>query len=65
MDFILGVQAVAPNNCGVISYGGKLYINFIRDTKEPELEHEFFTLLRSLGIHVLIESNSRPYLKDE
>ena len=64
MDFTLGVQAVAPNNCGVISHGGKLYINFIRDTKEPELEHEFFTLLRSMGIHVMIESNSRPYLKD-
>ena len=65
MDFTLGVQAAAPNNCGVISYGGKLYINFIRDTKEPELEREFFTLLRSLGIHVLIESNSRPYLEKE
>ena len=65
MDFTLGVQAVAPNNCGVVSYGGKLYINFIRDTKEPELEREFFTLLRSLGVHILIESNSRPYLKDE
>lgn len=65
MDFTLGVQAVAPNNCGVISYGGKLYINFIRDTKEPELEREFFTLLRSLGVHILIESNSRPYLKNE
>lgn len=65
MDFTLGVQAAAPNNCGVISYGGKLYINFIRDTKEPELEHEFFTLLRSMGVHILIESNSRPYLKNE
>ncbi len=65
MDFTLGVQAAAPNNCGVISYGGKLYINFIRDTKEPELEREFFTLLRSMGVHVLIESNSRPYLKDK
>ena len=65
MDFTLGVQAVAPNNCGVISYGGKLYINFIRDTKEPELEREFFTLLRSLGICATVESNSRPYLNDE
>ena len=64
MDFTLGVQAVAPNNCGVISYGGKLYINFIRDTKEPELEREFFTVLRSFGIVALVESNSRPYLKD-
>ncbi|MBR2460367.1 MAG: alpha/beta hydrolase fold domain-containing protein [Clostridia bacterium] len=63
MDFILGVQAVAPNNCGVVSYGGKLYINFIRDTKEPELEREFFTTLRALGLNILVESNSRPYLK--
>ena len=62
MDFTLGVQAASPNNCGIISYNGKLYINFIRDTKEAELEREFFTLLRSLGIHSKVESNSRPYL---
>ena len=59
MDFILGVQAVAPNNCGVISYGNKLCISFIRNTKEPELEREFFTRLRKMGLHVLVESNAR------
>ncbi len=59
MDFVLGVQAVAPNNCGIISYGDKLCINFIRNTKEPELEREFFGILRRLGLHIFIESNSR------
>lgn len=59
MDFVLGVQAVAPNNCGVISYGDKLCINFIRNIKESELEMEFFTMLRRLGLNVYVESNSR------
>ena len=59
MDFILGVQAAAPNNCGVISYGDKLCVSFIRNTKESELEYEFFRALRGFGLHVLVESNSR------
>lgn len=59
MDFVLGVQASAPYNCGVISWGDFVYINFIRNTKEPALEHRFFTNLRKLGIPVKIESNQR------
>lgn len=62
MDFILGVQAEAPNNCGVISYGDKLCINFIRNIKESELEMEFFTLLRRMGVHVFVESNNRDII---
>lgn len=58
-DFILGVQATIPCNCSVLSYNGKLYINFIRNIKEPVLERKFFTRLRKLGLHVKIESNSR------
>ena len=58
-DFILGVQATTPCNCGVLSYNGNLYINFIRDIKESELERKFFTRLRKLGIHVKIESNQK------
>lgn len=59
IDFVLGVQAKSPCNCGICSYGGKLYINFIRNIKEPELERRFFTFLRKQGLHILIESNQR------
>ncbi len=56
-DFILGLQASKPNNCGVISYGGKIYINMIRNTIEPCLEFHFFRVLHELGISILVESN--------
>lgn len=59
MDFIIGVQAHAPYNCGVITWNGKAYINFIRDIKEPLLEYEFFKTLQSLGLHAAVESNQR------
>lgn len=58
-DFILGIQATSPNNCGVLSYGDKLYISFIRNIKEPTLEEQFFTTMIRLGLHVKIESNQR------
>lgn len=57
MDFILGVQATAPYNCGVLSYGNTLYINFIRNIKESELEYHFYRVLREFGIPVQVESN--------
>lgn len=57
LDFILGVQASAPYNCGVLSYGGTLYINFIRSIKEPELEYHFHRVLRDMGIPVEVQSN--------
>lgn len=56
-DFILGVQATAPYNCGVLSYGDTLYVNFIRSTKEPVLESHFHRVLRDMGIDVTVESN--------
>lgn len=56
-DFILGVQATKPNNCGVLSYNGTLYINFIRNTVEPSLERHFHEALRSVGLRPLVESN--------
>jgi NRPS condensation-like uncharacterized protein len=58
-DFVLGVQATAPYNCGVVSYNGKVYINIIRNTKEPFLERQFFTDLLKLGLSVEVESNGR------
>ena len=57
MDFILGVQATAPHNCGVLSYGDTLYINMIRNIREPELENHFYRVLRDLGLSVQAESN--------
>lgn len=56
-DFILGLQATNPNNCGVLSYNGTLYINFIRNTAEPLLEAEFHQVLRELGLRAKVESN--------
>ncbi len=57
VDFVLGVQANAPYNCGVVSYDGVMYINFIRNIRQPELERHFHRVLRDMGIPVLVESN--------
>ena len=57
MDFILGVQAAAPYNCGVISYEDTIYINFIRNVCEPELERHFFAVLQDMGLNVTVQSN--------
>ena len=57
IDFILGVQSIAPYNCGMLSYGDTMYINFIRNIKEAKLERHFFGVLRELGIPVTVESN--------
>ena len=59
MEFIIGPQRSYPNNCSVISYGGKTYINMIRSIRESELERRFFSRLVELGIAVEIESNRR------
>ena len=56
-DFILCAQAAHPNNCGVLSYNGTLYINFIRNIRENELEAHFHRVLRDLGLSVTVESN--------
>lgn len=59
MDFILGVQATAPYNCGCLSFGDRLYINMIRNIVEPDLERHFYRSLRQLGLPVLVESNNK------
>ena len=56
-DFILGVQAAAPYNSGMLSFGDTIYLNFIRNIKEPELERHFHAVLRDLGLPVMVESN--------
>lgn len=57
LDFILGVQATAPYNCGVLSFGDTLYVNFIRNIREAELEYHFYEVLREMGISAEVESN--------
>ncbi len=57
MDFILGVQAAHPNNCGVLSFGDTLYINFIRNIRQSDLEAHFHRVLRDMGLPVTVESN--------
>ena len=56
-DFILGVQAAAPYNCGMLSFGDTININFIRNIKEAELERHFFAVLQELGLSATVESN--------
>ncbi|MBQ3791736.1 MAG: hypothetical protein II797_01395 [Clostridia bacterium] len=58
-DFVIGIQLSYPNNCSVVSYGDKTYINMIRNIRESELERRFFSRLVELGIPVEIESNRR------
>ena len=58
MDFILGVQATAPYDCAMLSYGDKLYINFIRNIRESELEYHFYRVLQGFGLPVTVQSNN-------
>ena len=59
MDFILGVQAAAPYNCGAVSYDDTLYVNFIRNIKNPDLERHFHRVLKEFGITATLESNRK------
>lgn len=58
-DFVLGVRASTPYNCGIVSYDDKLYINFTRSIVEPILENHFFELLYQQGLAFTVESNHR------
>ena len=64
-DFVLGPQASKPHNCGILSYNGTLYMNFIRNTKESCLELTFYRVLHELGLKVLVESNQRRVSGEE
>ena len=59
-DFVLGPQATGPYNAGMLSYGGVVRLNMIRNTKEPRLERALYEVLRSRGVKVKVESNFRP-----
>jgi hypothetical protein len=57
MDFILGMQNTGVYNCGVLSFGDQLNINFVRNIREPKLESAFYQVLRDMGIPVQVRSN--------
>ena len=59
LDFVIGPQKSYPNNCSVVSFGGKTCINMIRNIRESELERRFFSALVELGVPVEIECNRR------
>lgn len=59
LDFILGRQASAPYNCGILSYGDTLCINFTRGTRKPLLEQAFFQVLQEMDLPVTVQSNQR------
>ena len=59
MDFVLGVQLHSPYTVAAISYNKTLYMNFIRNIKEPILEYRFWEVLRGIGIHAKVESNQK------
>ena len=56
-DFILGVHATAPYNVGMLSFKDTVYINFIRNIVDPELEKHFYAVLKEFDLPITVESN--------
>lgn len=56
---MLDSHAGAVSSCGVLSFGNALHIKFCRCTVEPDLEYEFYRILRDLGLRASAESNQR------
>lgn len=56
-DFILGAMATAPYNVGAITYNDTLYLSFIRNIEEPDLEYHFYKVLEEFDIKAKVESN--------
>ena len=59
LDFILGIQATKPHNCGVITFKDTVYVNFIRDIRDAALERHYHRVLQELGIPATVESNQQ------
>lgn len=58
-DFIIGALPNTHENCAVLGYKGKTYINFTRDIQKSNLELYFYEELREIGIRATVESNRR------
>lgn len=54
---ILNTRSDTPYNCGIISYKDQLYMNFIRNIRDPLLETEISNLLNELGINYKVEND--------
>ena len=59
MEFMLSPRKISPYNCGMISYGGRLYITFSRRGGVPELEKIFFQQLTAAGCPAMVEVDAR------
>ncbi|MBQ8858762.1 MAG: alpha/beta hydrolase fold domain-containing protein [Clostridia bacterium] len=59
LDFVLGAQETSPYNTSLITYNGRMYLNIIRNMREPVLEPAVYRSLRARGLHVTAESNTR------
>ncbi len=57
MDFIIGVKATSPYNCGVITYADRLRWNVVRSTREPQLENALYQVMREQGLLPEVSSN--------
>ena len=60
-DFVLGAPALTPVNCGIVSYNGKLRINFTRSIQESDLELAFWKVLQQQGLMATAESNGSSH----
>ena len=66
LDFVLACQAASPYNTSAITYDGKLYLNVIRNIKNPVLEREIYSVLRELNLPHTVESNTRSeFIREE
>ncbi|NWK85015.1 hypothetical protein HYE69_09390 [Staphylococcus sp. GSSP0090] len=54
-DCLLNTRSDTPYNCGIISYDGKLYVNFIRNTEHALLERAMAQIISDLSIVHRIE----------
>lgn len=59
-DLMLSPRTNAPYNCGVVSCNGKLYINFSRNSAEPELERIFFRKIHEMRCAADVEVDGAP-----
>ena len=56
MDFMLTPRRNSACNCGIVSYGGRLFINFTGKGDGAGLEQYFFRKLASMGYQAEIET---------
>ena len=55
--FTNGASKTSPVNVGGISYRDRMQITFAGAIRERDLQREFYRLLSSFGLEVLIETN--------